>query len=285
MPMPASRKLYASKLSAGNPSMTTLTTANIDAADLGLQAFTASPAPAPNDPGYPLAGSSAVNAEGLADEIVQVSRGCVFGTGVTSADVSAPGACIARDGRLGDIFHADPVIVKQPAIVGGESSSAQFRVAYSNRSRRIYTGTNAGFLEAFDAGLWNTSPVPPVYTSGSGAEVFGFMPWAVRQNIKNQVVDSPTSRTYYVDGSPQAADVWRHSAWNDTTKSVAEWRTLLVAGLRQGGRHYYALDVTNPDGVTGPAGNLPYPGYLWEFPNEADPDDPSNSASFLPYMG
>ena len=58
-----------------------------------------------------------------------------------------------------------------------------------------------------------------------------------------------------------------------------------MGGMRQGGSQYFALDVTNPDGVNGPAGNLAYPGYMWEFPNEADPNDPSDSDSFLPYMG
>ena len=47
-----------------------------------------------------------------------------------------------------------------------------------------------------------------------------------------------------------------------------------MGGLREGGQHYYALDVTNPDGIAGPGGtNLAYPGfqasgpaYGWEFP-------------------
>ena len=30
---------------------------------------------------------------------------------------------------------------------------------------------------------------------------------------------------------------------------------------------------------------LAYPGYLWEFPSEDDPNDPADPDSFLPYMG
>ena len=111
------------------------------------------------------------------------------------------------------------------------------------------------------------------------------MPWSARLNIKNQVTDDPTARTYFVDGSAQSADVWLYASATSATKSAADWRTLLVGGMRQGGSQYYALDITNPDGISGPAGNLAYPGYMWEFPNEADPNDPSDPYSFLPYMG
>ena len=44
---------------------------------------------------------------------------------------------------------------------------------------------------------------------------------------------------------------------------------MLAGGLREGGRHYYALDVTNSSKLTG-AGKPAYPELLWEFPNEAD---------------
>jgi type IV pilus assembly protein PilY1 len=66
--------------------------------------------------------------------------------------------------------------------------------------------------------------------------------------------------------------MWFYSSATDATKEASEWRTVLVGGLREGGSQYYALDVTNPDGISGPAGVLPYPGYLWEFPREDDPD-------------
>jgi type IV pilus assembly protein PilY1 len=105
------------------------------------------------------------------------------------------------------------------------------------------------------------------------------MPWQARMKIKNLPIDAPTDRNHYVDGSPQTADMWFYSASTDTTKEASEWRTVLIGGLREGGSQFYALDVTNPDGINGPAGVLPYPGYLWEFPREDDPD------SDLDFMG
>jgi type IV pilus assembly protein PilY1 len=113
------------------------------------------------------------------------------------------------------------------------------------------------------------------------------MPWQARQKIKNLSIADPLARDYYVDGGPQFADTWIYPTATTAAKAVSgsEWRTVLVGGLRQGGQHYYALDVTNPDGINGPAGNLAYPGYFWEFPDETDPDNPAISSSQLPYMG
>lgn len=282
VPAPAARDLYASKLVSGTPDIVGFD-ASLGAADLGLQAFTTPPSPAPNDPLYPFKGSSALNAEGLADEIVAFVRGCAFGTGVETADVATGVPCGLRPARFGDVFHSNPIIVKRPAARSFEASYQAFRAAYAARSRILYAGTNGGFLEAVHAGSWDASATPrPRYDEGSGVELFGFMPWEPRQNIKNLPVDSPTSRTHYVDADAQAADVWMYPSAGATTKNAngSEWRTVLMGGLREGGRHYYALDITNPDGIAGPGGvTLDYPGYLWEFPREDDPDGD------LPWMG
>lgn len=271
MPAPASRTLWTSKLSAGVPTRTAFNV-GLSAADLTVAPFTVFFDPAPNSPLYPLKGSSAVNAEGLADEIVQYARGCAFGTGVFSWNVSVIRACETRPWLLGDVFHSDPVLVRMPKYVERSSSYEAFSAAYDARSRILYAGTNGGFLEAIHAGTWDS--VSESYDEGTGSELFGFMPWEARTKIKNQPVDPPTNRTHYVDGSPQVSDVWIHPTPTTAAKNVngSEWRTILAGGLREGGHHYYALDITNPDAIVGPAGNLPYPGLLWEFPQEDDPD-------------
>jgi type IV pilus assembly protein PilY1 len=271
VPQPGARTLYTSKLVAGSPAQVAFDD-SLTHDDLEVEDFAAPPDPAPNSLWYPLKGSTALNEEGLADEIVAFTRGCFFGTGVTSADVATPAACAARPSRLGDIFHSNPVVVRQPNRPVGHNSYNDFKTAYAGRSRVIFAGTNGGFLEAIDAGTWNTGVTPPRYNAGTGAELFGFMPWEARMKIKNLPIDAATDRTHYVDGSPQAADMWFYSSSTDATKEASEWRTVLVGGMREGGHQFYALDVTNPDGINGPAGILPYPGYLWEFPPEDDPD-------------
>ncbi|MEZ4353657.1 MAG: PilC/PilY family type IV pilus protein [Myxococcota bacterium] len=274
IPATASRKLLTTKLVSGTPTRVAFDTSLV-AADLGLQAFAAAPAPAPN-PVYP--GTFALNAEGLADEVVQFVRGCTFGTGTSGANVQATRACVDRPWRLGDVFHSGPAVVGAPRAPYSDASYEAFKTAWANRLRVIYAGSNDGFLHAFNAGALDTLVTPPQYQAGTGVELFGFMPWEVRRNIKNLAIDDPTARTYYVDGSPQVVDVWMRNSATDTSKSSTEWKTVLVGGLRQGGRAYYALDVTDPSAAG-------YPGYLWEFPNESDPDDVSIATSILPYLG
>ncbi|MCI0632959.1 MAG: hypothetical protein L0206_03445, partial [Actinobacteria bacterium] len=275
VPLPGDRYLYASKLVSAVPDMVAFDS-TLGAADLEIAAFAAPPSPAPNDLLYPTKGSTALNAEGLADEVIAFARGCAFGTGVETADVAAGVPCGLRPARFGDVFHSNPLVVKRPSARPGDASYLAFRTHYEDRTRVLYAGTNAGFLEAIHAGTWQPTATPfPKYDPGTGAELFGFMPWEPRRQIKKQPVDSPTSRTHYVDADAQAADVWMYPAEDATAKASngSEWRTILVGGLREGGRHYYALDITNPDGIAGPdAVTLDYPGYLWEFPREDDPD-------------
>ena len=293
VPQPASRKLYTSKLVSGASTRVAFDD-TLSGADLDLSAFTdessVPPDIAPNSSLYQLFGSQAKTHEGLADEVAQYVRGCFFASGVTDTNLTlAPQACLSRPGRLADIFHSNPIIVRRPGGSNTEASYKAFKTAYDSRSRVIYAGTNGGFLEGFHAGTWQSGATPPGYNAGSGAELFGFMPWEPRLSIKNLVIDSPTGRGHYVDGSPQVSDVWLYPSAAATTKASngSEWRSMLVGGLRRGGRHYYALDVTNPDGIAGPGGTtLAYPGlqasgpaYGWEFPKEGDP------GGYLPLMG
>jgi type IV pilus assembly protein PilY1 len=103
------------------------------------------------------------------------------------------------------------------------------------------------------------------------------MPWQARQTIKNLTIDAPTSRHHYVDGDVNAADIWIDAqipgqlGYNMSPTDGSEWHTYLVGALREGGNHYYALDVTNPNGVSPlDGGNTDYPRYQWEFPNEGN---------------
>jgi type IV pilus assembly protein PilY1 len=273
IPLPDSRTLYTSQVNAGTPGRVVFDS-GLTATDTTVAPFAVPPAPAPNVI-YP--GSGALTEEGLADEVVSYARGCEFGTGVSGAGVASDLVCVPRAWRLGDIFHSAPAVVPAPKATLNDASYQAFKSLYALRKRVIYTGSNAGFLHAFDAGALDITTSPPNYLDGSGTELFGFMPWEARRNIRNLPVDDPTTRTYYVDGSPQVVDVWFPSNPTDTTKSIEEWHTILVGGMRQGGRAYYSLDVTNPDD---PA----YPGYLWEFPNETDPDTTAVPTSVLPYL-
>jgi type IV pilus assembly protein PilY1 len=301
IPLPASRNLYVSKSGVASGSLPpAFTQANISYTDLGLSAFMAAPDPFPNSPLYAINGSTATTEEGLADEIVAHARGCFFGTGV-STNVATPLACAERPARLGDIFHSNAVAIRKPSLRFADPGYSAFKSFYSSRSRVLYAGSNAGFLEAIDTGTWvvvsdpDDPRTPPFYSRGTGVELFGFMPWQARKTIRNLTIDSPTDRRHYVDGDVNSADVWIDAqipgqlGYNVSPTDGTEWHTYLLGALREGGNHYYALDVTNPPGNFPPGdispnppavvstpldgGNTDFPRYAWEFPSESNVAD------------
>jgi type IV pilus assembly protein PilY1 len=149
-----------------------------------------------------------------------------------------------REWKLGDIFHSNPVIVGEPSrffIDGGFSGVGGFYQANKDRTKVIFVGANDGMLHAFNA--------------STGDEVWGFITNSLLKNLLSMV----STHTYYVDSSPKVADVWFDSN-GDNIKSAGEWRTLLVCGLRKGGKTYFALNITDTLN----------PIYLWEFPKSTD---------------
>jgi type IV pilus assembly protein PilY1 len=283
VPLPASRNLYVSKSGVANGAAPPDFDQTITYLELGLDPFAVASDPAPNSPLYTLAGSTAITEEGLADEIIAYVKGCFFGTGVLDGSiVTLPAACAERPARLGDIFHSNAVAIRHPTLRLSDPGYSTFKTFYEARDRVLYAGTNAGFLEAIDTGSWTVPAAPalPYYSRGTGAERFGFMPWQARQTIRNLVIDSPTNRHHYVDGDVNSADVWIDAespgtgGYNVNAGNGQEWHTYLLGALREGGNHYYALDVTNPNQISPlDGGNTDYPRYAWEFPSEGNAAD------------
>jgi type IV pilus assembly protein PilY1 len=267
VPAAFSRDLMTSRINSGTSSPEvvdfkhTADSGPLAATDLGVTTF---------PPTNPYTGSIATDAEELTAEIIASVRGCDFGTGANSV------ACVSRANRLSDIFHANPVVVGQPAAYFPDQTYKDWVANISgDRDRVIFAGSNGGFLHGFNAGTWNSAATPPVYTAGDGAERFGFMPWSARQNIANLPNDTGNRDYYFVDGSPSVADAWLWTTGNAnqaTPSAQTQWRTVLVSGMRQGGHSYFALDVTEPGATScaAPAMGSKYPCYLWEFPREDD---------------
>jgi len=105
----------------------------------------------------------------------------------------------------------------------------------------IYVGGNDGMLHAFSA--------------YDGSELFAYVPNLVFENL-SQLADTEYTHKYYVDLTP-------------TVNYVSSLdKTILVGGLRKGGRGYYALDVSNATSITSEsilAGRV-----LWEYGSDDD---------------
>jgi|CryGeyStandDraft_6_1057127.scaffolds.fasta_scaffold10344_2 type IV pilus assembly protein PilY1 len=150
-----------------------------------------------------------------------------------------------RNLGLGDIFHSNSVIVGAPSqfyIEEGYSGTGGFYENKKSREKIIIVGANDGILHAFDA--------------DTGVEKWAFIPNSLLKNLKTM----QTTHTYYVDSTPKVADVWFGDLNSNTKKDPNEWKTVLVCGLRKGGKYYFALDITDTLN----------PKYLWEFPKAGD---------------
>lgn len=148
-----------------------------------------------------------------------------------------------RSHLLGDIVDSQPQYVGPPSApyFTVAPSYRSFERTWASRPPVLYVGANDGMLHAFDA--------------GTGDELFAFIPNAVFANLIN--LTQPVynqSHQFYVDGSPNSADV----QFSDGT-----WHTVLVGGENAGGNSIYAIDVTNPAADTTEAALAA--SVLWEF--------------------
>ncbi|MCP4664357.1 MAG: hypothetical protein GY856_53920 [bacterium] len=163
---------------------------------------------------------------------------------------------------LGDVFHSSPQVVGGPVntrYLANELDFPDYDEFYRRQSRRrkvLLAGGNDGMLHAFDAGIFDGDLVdnPDLglvkgdFTDGSGTELFAYLPRALMPSMTQRA--EGTDHRWGVDGTAAVADVRIEPLHSGTPAGVPEWRTVVVSGLRRGGRAYFALDVTKPDAMT-----------------------------------
>ncbi len=157
-----------------------------------------------------------------------------------------------RSSRLGDIIHSGPAFVgDKPSTWRNDGTYAGYDsfVSSTLRTPVVYVGSNDGMLHGFRA--------------SDGKEVLAYIPGAVYSTDSGKglhyLTDPKYTHQYYVDLTPVVADA----------KVGANWKTILVGGLRGGGRGYFALDVTDPANFSeANAASI----VEWEFTNNDDPD-------------
>ncbi|MCH7547945.1 MAG: PQQ-binding-like beta-propeller repeat protein [Candidatus Krumholzibacteriota bacterium] len=130
---------------------------------------------------------------------------------------------------LGDVVHSSPTFVGPPSGFSLDPDYALFHLANAARREMVYVGANDGMLHALDA--------------ETGDEVWAYIPEASLPNLASHA-DTSYCHEYEVDLTPMVSD----------QKIGGNWMTVLVAGMREGGDAYFALDVSDPD----------MPNFLWE---------------------
>ena len=137
---------------------------------------------------------------------------------------------------------------------------------FANRSlwirRMLGVAANDGQLHFFDTGTQREIDGRNVFTDGTGNELFSFMPRIAMPIVREQA-EMDATHIFSLDGSYSIGDVVIDPLF-ETSPSVSEreWRTVLIGGLREGGDRlnsdvgvpgfvsgYYALDITQPDGL------------------------------------
>ena len=124
---------------------------------------------------------------------------------------------------MGDILHSKPTVI-----------------SYGSR-QVLFFGTNEGYLHAIDAADFGA------LSSEGGSELFAYMPSPLLSNIdgllKNTELTGPVKRIYGVDGSMSLLI----NDENHNGKVDGADTAYLYFGLRRGGSHMYALNITDPD--------------------------------------
>jgi type IV pilus assembly protein PilY1 len=181
--------------------------------------------------------------------------------------------------RLGDIINSKPIISGSPGFsydfLYGDASYATYKSKYGSRRQVAYFGSNDGIFHAINLGYYGSLKDGSVGydpSAGGGAahelgsELWAYIPASVLPHLK--WLASPSySHSYYVDMVPAIHDVL----------IKGEWRTILIGGLRLGGRpihnpaagganepnfffsEFFCFDVTNPEEE---------PQLLWRFSAE-----------------
>lgn len=167
-----------------------------------------------------------------------------------------------RVSRLGDIVNSTVVNVGAPELkwpdynsdntvtFGGTGKNySDFKKI--SRTEMLYVGANDGMLHGFIA--------------ADGEEKFAYIPRLLSSTLDKEGLHYLAAPDYehrfYVDSTPTVSDVYFNN----------NWHTVLVGGLRSGGKGLFALDITDPtkfDATDANAQTLS----LWEFGSNDDPD-------------
>lgn len=169
---------------------------------------------------------------GLADTAVNADRTAVlnWADGLDVNDDNGNGSFTDARTQLGDPLHSEPVLINYGLAADSPAAPAEPIPDLS-----IFMGTNDGGLHAFN--------------TRDGSEYFSFIPQELLPNLAQYYGDSATyqTRRYGMDGP---LSFWVNDAngnggiLNGGALETGEF-AYLYAGMRRGGRNYYALDVSN----------------------------------------
>ncbi len=163
-----------------------------------------------------------------------------------------------RASLLGDLVNSGPVFVGAPSLkipdtapfptMPGSRYSDFKNGSAKTRNGVIYAGANDGMLHGF--------------AESTGKEILAYIPGSLFSKANadglHYLTDQSYQHQYYNDLTPTISDIYANIGGG------LKWNSVLVSGLRGGGRGIYALDVTNPASFSETSTNASKL-VLWEF--------------------
>jgi hypothetical protein len=160
---------------------------------------------------------------------------------------------------LGDLFHSDPLYVERPndfdlyrsdngnPLTSVNPGYREFVDKHRFRRKMLAIGSNDGQLHFFDAGRYESDRDGSRgdFNLGSGTELFAIAPRMALPIIRDLATGD--EQIYAMDGSARVGDVYidpRHSGTPDPDDR--EWRTVVIAGMREGGNKFPSRDYVEP---------------------------------------
>ena len=152
-----------------------------------------------------------------------------------------------RSALLGDVVNSGVVYSGAPSRQMTGDGYKDFYDDNKNRTPAVFVGANDGMLHAFNA--------------TTGDELFAFIPKTMAPKLASLTESTYTSNHQnFVDGLLSAKEVDL-----GTTKTKADWKTVLLGANGGGARSVFALDVTDPSAFGTSK-------VLWEFTSADDAD-------------
>lgn len=153
-----------------------------------------------------------------------------------------------RNRLLGDIVDSEVLFVQGSPWNYADYKYALFKASNQSRTAMVYVGANDGMLHALNA--------------QTGEESWAYVPTMVMPTLfrlSDKYYSADGKHQFSVDGTPVMGDICASDCATPSSGTAATvWKTILVGGLNNGGRGYYALDITNPAA----------PKALWEFTHD-----------------
>jgi type IV pilus assembly protein PilY1 len=154
--------------------------------------------------------------------------------------------------RLGDIYHSSPVLLSAPRFDTADDAFNRFRErdVVANRPLSLFVASNDGILHAFSMENRSFTVGGFTKTLTTGQEMWGFVP----PILLNRLAANLNVHQFTLDGTATIKDVY-FSKPPGLDSTGQEYHTVLIIGMREGGKGYIALDITD---VTNPI-------FLWQF--------------------